>query len=83
MITLQQMYDAFLSRVNDDDWSEYNLTQEDLEWMTKDWRSFLDQAIPYFKFPRCSLLIDEITQTFVDPKMSNDEVAILATYMKQ
>lgn len=83
MVTLQQMYDAFLSRVNDDDWSEYNLTQEDLEWMIKDWRSFLDQAIPYFKFPRCSLLIDEITQTFVDPKMSKDEVAILATYMKQ
>lgn len=83
MITLQNVYDAFLSRVNDDDWSDTGCTEEDLEWMVRDWRSFLDQAIPYFKFPRCSLLIDEKTQTFSDPKMSGDEVAVLAVYMKQ
>ena len=83
MITLQDVYNSFLSRVTDDDWSDVGCSEEDLEWMIRDWRAFLDQAIPYFKFPRCSLLIDELTQTFVDPKMSSDEVAILAVYMKQ
>lgn len=83
MVTLQDVYDAFLARISDDEWSDCNVTEEDLEWMTKDWRAILQQAIPYFKFPRCSLLIDDITQTFVDPKMSDDEVAILAVYMKQ
>ena len=60
MITLQDVYDAFLSRVNDDDWALVDCTEEDLQWMIRDWRSFLNQAIPYFKFPRCSLNIDEI-----------------------
>ena len=83
MVTLQDVYDAFLARISDDEWSDCNVTEEDLEWMIKDWRAILQQAIPYFKFPRCSLLIDDITQTFVDPKMSDDEVAILAVYMKQ
>ena len=64
------------------DWS-YGYSPEDLEWFIKDWRAFLNAAIPYFKFPRCSLEIDEETQTFKDPKMSQDEIHVLATYMKQ
>lgn len=47
-----------------------------------DWESILRQAIPYFKFPRCSLAIDRTTKTFIDPKMSEAEVQILAVYMK-
>lgn len=76
------VYDAFLSRVNEDDWS-HGYSQEDLEWFIKDWRAFLNAALPYFKFPRCSLDIDEATQTFIDPKMSQQEVNVIATYMKQ
>lgn len=76
------VYDAFLSRVNEDDWS-HCYSQEDLEWFIKDWRAFLNAALPYFKFPRCSLDIDEATQTFIDPKMSQQEVNVIATYMKQ
>ena len=83
MVTLQDIYDAFLSRVNDDDWSSFGCTQEDIEWMIRDWRSFLNQAIQYFKFPRCSLVIDDVTQTFKDSNMSSEEVEVLATYMKQ
>lgn len=82
MITLMDVYDAFLSRVNEDDWS-HCYSQEDLEWFIKDWRAFLNAALPYFKFPRCSLDIDEATQTFIDPKMSQQEVNVIATYMKQ
>ena len=82
MITLKQVYDAFLSRVNEDEWA-HCYTQEDLEWFMQDWRALLQIAISYFKFPKCSLQIDESTQTFVDESMTYDEVNILATYMKQ
>lgn len=82
MITLMNVYDAFLSRVNEDDWANC-YSQEDLEWFIKDWRAFLDAAISYFKFPHCSLDIDEENQVFKDTNMTNQEVHVLATYMKQ
>ena len=57
MITLQDVYDAFLSKVNDDDWSSaYN--EEDIMYFLKDWRSILNSALPYFNFPKCSLEIN-------------------------
>lgn len=58
MKTLRDVYNAFLCKVNEDDWANC-YSEEDLEWFTKDWRSFLESAIPYFKFPRCGLEIDE------------------------
>ena len=82
MVSLTTVYDAFLSRVNEDDWSEA-YTPEDIEWMVKDWRAFLNAAISYFKFPNCSLDIDEEKQVFTDAKMTMQEVHVLATYMKQ
>lgn len=82
MITLMDIYDAFLAKVNEDDWSKY-YSKEDLEWYIKDWRSILNSAIPYFKFPRCGLEIDEEKQIFIDENMSQDEVQVLAVYMKQ
>lgn len=82
MVTLTDVYDAFLSKVNEDDWS-HCYSQEDLEWFIKDWYAFLKSALPYFKFPRCGLEIDEETQTFTDPKMGADEVAVISTFMKQ
>ncbi len=82
MITLMDVYDAFLSKVNEDDWSQC-YSKEDLEWFIKDWRAFLNSALLYFKFPRCSLEIDEQNQVFVDKNMGSPEVHVLATYMKQ
>lgn len=75
------VYDAFLAKVNEDDWSQCT-SQEDLEWLLQDWRAFLNSALPYFKFPRCSLEIDENLQAFTDSSMGDAEVQILATYMK-
>ena len=75
------VYDAFLSKVNEDDWS-HCYSEDDLAWFIKDWRAFLNSALPYFRFPRCRLDIDEATQTFTDPKMGPEEVQILATFMK-
>jgi hypothetical protein len=60
MATLMDVYNAFLSKVNEDDWAG-DFNREDLEWFLKDWRAFLDSALPYFKFPRCSVEIDEET----------------------
>lgn len=81
MVALMDVYDAFLAKVNEDDWSRC-YSKEDLEWFVQDWRSFLNAAIPYFKFPRCKLDINEATQTFTDERMGQDEIQILATYMK-
>lgn len=81
MVSLTNVYDAFLGRVNEDDWA-YGCTKEDLDWFLKDWRTFLNAAIAYFKFPRCSLEIDEETQCFIDDKVSQEEIQVLAAYMK-
>ena len=81
MVTLMDVYDGFLAKVNEDDWSQCT-SQEDLEWLLKDWRAFLNSALPYFKFPRCSLDIDEDLQVFTDNRMGAEEIQILATYMK-
>jgi hypothetical protein len=67
------VYDAFLAKVNEDDWS-HCFSEEDLKWFLKDWRAFLDSALPYFKFPRCSLEIDEETSSFKDTNMTQDEI---------
>lgn len=82
MVELMTVYGAFLSRVNEDDWATC-YTPEDMDWFLKDWRAFLDNAISYFKFPKCSLEIDEKTQCFKDENMTSQEVNVLATYMKQ
>ncbi len=81
MTTLLDVYDAFLSRINEDEWSTgYN--EEDLEWFLKDWRAILNIALSQFKFPRCSLDIDEEKECFVDNSMGQAEIQVLATFMK-
>lgn len=82
MIKLMDVYDAFLCKVNEDDWARCQ-SPEDLEWFLQDWRAILNSAIPYFKFPRCSLEINEEQQCFCDKNMSSEEIEIIAIYMKQ
>lgn len=82
MITLIDVYDAFLCKVNEDDWARCR-DEEDLKWFIQDWRAILNSAIPYFKFPRCNLEIDEVNQSFCDKNMTAGEVEVLAVYMKQ
>lgn len=75
MKPVQAVYDAFLSKMTEDEW--LNWTDEEIEM---DWRSLLEAAIPYFKFPRVSLEIKN--GWFVDKEISNSEIQILASYMK-
>lgn len=81
MVALTDVYDAFLAKVNEDDWTQC-YTEEDMEWLLKDWRAYLNSALPYFKFPRCKLDIDEDLGCFVDNAMGQAEIQVLATYMK-
>lgn len=75
MTPIQAVYDAFLNKMLEDEW--LNWDKEEIE---ADWRELLNGAIPFFKFPRVSLEIDG--DYFVDENVSNDEVQILANYMK-
>lgn len=75
MTSVYSVYEAFLAKMLEDEW--LNWTQEERE---EDWRALLTAAIPYFKFPRVSLEIDG--DYFVDENVSNEEIQILATYMK-
>ena len=75
MASVYDVYDAFLPKMLEDEW--LNWTDDERE---EDWRALLDAAIPYFKFPRVSLDIED--DMFVDENVSNEEIQILATYMK-
>ena len=74
MTSLHTVYDAFLAKVLEDEWNNWTDRENEL-----DWRALLDAAIPYFKFPRVSLEIEG--DSFIDD-LSNEEIQLLATYMK-
>lgn len=76
MTNFQVVYDAFLAKMLDDEWA--NWYEDDI---LEDWKSLLMSAIPWFKFPRVSLEISEDEDAFIDD-LNNEEVQILATYMK-
>ena len=74
MTPLSIIYNSFLSKMLDDEWS--NWTTEEL---IEDLYQLLLGAIPWFKFPRVDLTIED--DHFVG-ELTNVEVQILATYMK-
>ena len=76
MTNFQVVYDAFLAKMLDDEWA--NWYEDDI---LEDWKSLLMSAIRWFKFPRVSLEVSEDEDAFVDD-LNNEEVQILATYMK-
>ncbi len=74
MTPLKVVYDAFLSKMLEDEW--LNWTEEEI---LTDLFELLKEAIAWFKFPRVDLTIK--CNCFVD-ELNNDEIQILATYMK-
>lgn len=76
MTELQVVYDAFLGKMLEDEWLNW-----DLEEIEQDWKTLLKAALPWFKFPRVSLDLDENEEYFEDD-LNNEEVQIIATYMK-
>ncbi len=76
MTELQVVYDAFLAKMLEDEWVNW-----DLEDIQEDWKAILKGALPWFKFPRVSLDFDENEEYFIDD-LNNEEIQIIATYMK-
>ena len=76
MTNFQVVYDAFLAKMLDDEWAIWY--ENDI---LEDWKALLMSAIPWFKFPRVSLEVNEDEDAFIDD-LNNEEVQILATYMK-
>ena len=74
MTAFQTVYDAFLSKILEDEWETWTL-----EEVEQDLHTLLMGALPYFKFPRVSLEYND--EGFTDD-LSNEEIQILACYMK-
>lgn len=70
----QEIYSAFQSMILEDEWAAWE--EEDVE---TDFRLLLEQAIPYFKFPRTSL--ERNDEGFTNT-LNTVEIQILASYMK-
>lgn len=78
MTPVQSVYDAFLTKMLDDEW--LNWASEE---MVEDWKTILLGALPWFKFPRVSLeIITEDGIDFFSEDLNNEEIQILASYMK-
>lgn len=76
MTSLTTIYKRFLGKIEEDEWGDW--AEEDVK---EDMRVLLDAALPYFKFPKTSLEIDEAEEAFKED-LSNREIEIIATYMK-
>lgn len=74
MTSYQEIYDAFLAKILDDEWVKWS--EEEVE---ADLFALLQSAIPYFKFPRKSL--EHNDYGFIE-NLNNEEIQILASYMK-
>lgn len=74
MTSFDVVYTAFLSKILEDEWEEW--TEEEIK---EDLFTLLEGAIVRFKFPRVSL--EYTSEGFVED-LSNEEIQILASYMK-
>lgn len=74
MTPLNKVYDAFLSRILEDEWQEWMY-----EEAKQDWLQILNNAITWFKFPRVSLEHDGIN---FNDNLTQAEIQIIADFMK-
>lgn len=72
----QDIYDAFLAQIEDDEWEAWD------DWeKSEDWQQLLLGALPWFKFPRISLELDDVQKSFVND-LTNNEIQVIVSYMK-
>lgn len=82
--SLFKVYEAFLARITADEWT----LEEELAIVERDWRELLKIAIFRFKYPRIDLTIEPVSE--IEPEgqfqfvgdLTNDEIQLLALYMK-
>lgn len=79
MTPLKKVYSAFLAKMLDDEYGAWTI-----EEITQDLNQLLKAAIVWFKFPRVSLefTIDEDGDECFVNDLDNEEIQIIATYMK-
>lgn len=79
MTPCEKVYEVFLSKILDDEYGAWTI-----EEIKRDLNQLLRAAIVWFKFPRISLQLDKDedgNEYFVDT-LENEEIQIIATYMK-
>lgn len=76
MTQLQIIYDAFLAKILEDEWEDW-----EVDLAKEDWHQILDGALPWFKFPKEPLNLTEEQDGFT-ADLSNQEIQIIANYMK-
>ena len=74
MTPFSKIYEAFLSRILEDEWQQWMIEEAE-----QDWRQILENAISWFKFPRISLERDE---TGFLEELGSSEIQVLADFMK-
>lgn len=74
----QTVYDAFLAKIEADDWME----TEYLDILRQDWEQILLSAIPHFKYPRVSLDFAENESGYFKEELTQKEIQVLANLMK-
>lgn len=74
MTSYTKVYDAFLARILEDEWEQWQIEEAEA-----DWRQILEAALPWFKFPRVSLAHDD---SGFSGDLDNEEIQIIANYMK-
>lgn len=76
MTPLSKVYDAFLAKILEDEWENWDVEAD----VQADWLAILQGALPWFKFPRVDLTIQG--ESFVGD-LKNEEIQILACLMKK
>lgn len=74
---VQALYDAFFVLIETDEWDTWEETAID-----NDLEHIAMAAIPWFKFPRCSLEWDTNVEYFLDENITNVEIQVVAQFMK-
>ena len=74
MTPFNKVYNAFLSRILEDEWQQWMYEEAE-----QDWRQIMENAITWFKFPRISLEYDD--NGFLND-LSQAEIQVIADYMK-
>ena len=74
MTSYDKVYDAFLARILEDEWENWQIEEAEA-----DWRQILEMALPHFKFPRVDLTHGDLG---FSGDLGHEEIQIIANFMK-
>ena len=74
MTPFSKVYDAFLARILEDEWENWQIEEAE-----QDWRQILEAALIHFRFPKVSL---ERTDEGFSEDLGPEEIQIIANFMK-